>query len=134
MYLETIKAGSSWTVSASFAAGTDLTGWKWAITVKRRATDADADAVLTLGFTAASAGEIAAAKFSHTFAPIATNGTLNLSGRYFWDMKFIRPSDGIVAATETIGLEVESAITLRVARWLVRTSPWRLARHPTPLR
>lgn len=115
MYLETIKAGSSWTVSAAFAAGTDLTGWKWAITVKRRATDADADAVLSTGFTAASVEEIAAAKFSHTFTPIAVNGTLNMLGRYVWDMKFIRPGDGLVAATETIGLEVEAGITLRVA-------------------
>lgn len=58
----TLIRGDSFPIVASIA-DTDITGWAWAITMKRNKTDTDADAVLSTGPTVASDAEVAAEEF-----------------------------------------------------------------------
>ena len=108
MIQEPIIQGTSWTVSASFA-GTDLTGWMWAITFKKRLSDLDTDAALKHGLVLASVDEIAACKFSHTFSPLEN---AEMVGNYIWNMKFIR-NDGRVMSTRPTAINVETNPTQR---------------------
>jgi len=86
--------GDSFPVSATLM-GQDLTGWKFACTVKKNKDQADASAVLTVGPRDVTAGEITASKFTHVFTAAQTK--VVPAGEYYIDMQFTIPASSVDA-------------------------------------
>lgn len=107
-----IIRGDSLTLTAKFT-GVDLTGWKWAYTLKSMVDSdtADSAALLKFGPTAASAGEIAASEFSHTFGPAETNDLP--VGFAYQDFQF-ENADGLISSIPTEKVQILGDVTRRI--------------------
>jgi hypothetical protein len=110
MAMQQIIRGDTLRLTAKFT-GVDLTGWKWAYTLKRNLEDADDAALLKFGPTAATAGQIAAYQLDYSF-PAAE--TLNLAPGLAWQDFQFENAAGEVSSIAAVQVEILADATVRL--------------------